>query len=61
MPIPEFLKEDEAFYYCQKENVSEIRDYEDFIPLSDLLEDSNVTNAYFNVIGQIKGKNVIVI
>ena len=57
----DFLTEDEAFFYCPKDNVNDVKEYEDFIPLSDLLEDSNVSNAYYNVIGQIKGKNVVVI
>ena len=59
--MPTFLTEDESFYYCPKDNINDIKEYEDFIPLSDLLDDSSVSNAYFNVIGQIKGKNVIVI
>lgn len=61
MAIPDYLTEDEAFYYCPKDFVNDVKDYEYFIPLSDLLEDSTVSNAYYNVIGQIKGKNVIVI
>lgn len=61
MNIPSYLTEDESFYYCPKDNVNDIKEYEDFIPLSDLLDDSSVSSAYYNVIGQIKGKNVIVI
>ena len=61
MEIPSYLTEDESFYYCPKANVVDIVDFEEFIPLGDLLEDSAVTNAYYNVIGQIHGKNVIVI
>ena len=61
MSIPNYLTEDISFYYCPKENVDDIKEYEDFIPLSDLLEDSVVSSAYYNTIGQIKGKNVIVI
>lgn len=61
MSIPEYLTEDDVFYYCPKENVDDIKEYENFIPLSDLLEDSSVTNAFYNVIGQIFGKNVIVL
>lgn len=61
MNIPDYLTEDTVFYYCPKENVNDIKEYENFIPLSDLLEDSSVSSAYYNVIGQIKGKNVVVI
>lgn len=59
--IPNYITEDESFYYCPKDNVNDIKEYEDFIPLSDLLDDSSVSSAYYNIIGQIKGKNVIVI
>lgn len=61
MNIPNYLSQDCCFYYCPKDNVNDIKEYEDFIPLSDLLDDSSVSSAYYNVIGQIKGKNVIVI
>ena len=61
MNIPEYLTEDESFFYCPKDNVNDIKEFEDFIPLSRLLEDSAVSNAYYNVIGQIKGKNVVII
>lgn len=54
MAIPNYLTEDSAFYYCPKDNVNDIKEYEDFIPLSDLLEDSTVSNAYYNVIGTLK-------
>ena len=59
--LPDYLSEDESFIYCPKENINDIKEFEDFVPLSWLLEDSNVSNAYYNVIGQIKGKNVVVI
>lgn len=61
MNIPDCLTEDESFFYCPKDNVNDIKEYENFIPLSWLLEDSNVSNAFYNIIGQIKGKNVVVI
>lgn len=61
MEIPKYLQQDEAFFYCQKANVEDIKSFEDFIPLSDLLEDSTVTNAYYNIIGTLYGKEVIVI
>lgn len=59
--FPEYITEDECFIYVPKNNVEEIKEYKEFIPLSDLLEDSAVTNAYYNVIGQIHGKNVVII
>ena len=61
MNIPDYLTEDEAFYYCPKNKVEDIKQFEDFIPLSDLLEDSLVSNTYYNVIGTLDGKEVIVI
>ena len=59
--LPDYLSEDESFIYCPKENINDIYSYEYFIPLEDLLEDSMVTSAFFNVIGQVSGKNVLVI
>ena len=61
MNIPDYLTEDESFFYCPKDNVNYIKEFEDFVPLSWLLEDSVVSNAFYNVIGQINGKNVVVI
>ena len=61
MNIPDYLTEDESFFYCPKDNVNDITEFEDFIPLSWLLEDSNVSNAYYNVIGTLYGKEVIII
>lgn len=59
--LPEYISEDESYFYCPKDNVNDIKEYEDFIPLSDLLDDGTVSNAFYNCIGQINGKNVIVI
>lgn len=59
--LPDYLSEDESFIYCPKENINDIYSYEYFIPLDDLLEDSMVTSAFFNIIGQVSGKNVLVI
>ena len=56
-----FLTEDEAFWYCSKDNLDTLKALENFIPLSDLLEDSVVSNTYYNVIGTLDGKEVIVI
>lgn len=61
MNLPEYLSEDESYFYCPKDNVNDIKGYEDFIPLSDLLDDDIVSNAFYNCIGQINGKNVVVI
>ena len=59
--LPNYLSEDESFIYCPKENINDIYSYEYFIPLDDLLGDSIVTSAFFNIIGQVSGKNVLVI
>ncbi len=59
--LPDYLSEDESFIYCPKENIKDIYSYEYFIPLEDLLEYSTVTSAFFNIIGQVNGKNVLVI
>ena len=54
MSIPNYITEDESFYYCPKDNVNDIKEYENFIPLSDLLENSVVSSAYYNIIGTLK-------
>ena len=59
--LPDYLSEDESFIYCPKENINDIYSYEYFIPLGDLLEDSIVTSAFFNIIGTLYGKLVIII
>ena len=59
--LPYFLTEDESFFYCPKENIKDLYVFKYFIPLDDLLEDSVVTSAFFNVIGTLYGKNVLVI
>lgn len=59
--LPDYITEDEAFYYCPKTNVKDLFTIEDFIELDRLLEKSTVSSAYFNVVGQINGKNVVVI
>lgn len=61
MEIPNYLTEDESFFYCPKDFIDDIKELEYFIPLSWLLEDSNVSNAFYNVIGTLYGKNVVVI
>lgn len=61
MNIPEYLTEDETFFYVDKEHITDIQEYEDFVPLCDLLDRDDVSNALFNCVGQLYGKNVIVI
>lgn len=61
MNLPEYLTQDESYFYCPKDNVNDIKEYEDFIPLSDLLDDDTVSNAYYNCIGTLYGKHVVVI
>ena len=61
MNIPDYLSSDCCFFYCTKDNLDQLLELEDFIPLSDLLEDSAVSNAYYNVIGTLDGKEVVII
>ena len=66
---PQYLKEDECFYYCPKQNLQDLYQLEDFIPYYALLQGrieeieytDNVRKAFFNVIGDIEGKKVIII
>lgn len=55
-----FLTETELCYYCKVENLNKLKKIEEFIPLSHYLEDTEVLPAYFNVIGYIKEKAVII-
>lgn len=59
--IPEYLTSDCVFYYVEKEHINDIKEYEHFIPLDDLLDNTDVTSAYYNCIGTVFGKLVIVI
>lgn len=59
--IPEYLTSDETYYYVTKEHITDVKQYENFIPLDDLLDNTDVTSAYYNCIGTIFGKLVIVI
>lgn len=59
--IPEYITQDESYYYVTKEHINDIKEYENFIPLDDLLDNTDVTSAYYNVIGVIFGRLVIVI
>lgn len=59
--IPEYLTSDSVYYYVEKEHINDIKEYEHFIPLDDLLDNTDVTSAYYNVIGVIFGRLVLVI
>ena len=59
--IPEYITQDESYYYVTKEHIADVKQYEHFIPLDDLLDNTDVTSAYYNCIGTIFGKLVIVI
>lgn len=61
MNIPQYLTEDEVFYFIDKEHINDIKQHEDFVPLSDLLDRDDVSNAYYNCIGTLYGKQVLVI
>ncbi len=68
--LPEYLKQDECFIYCPKEHVTDLYQLEGFIPFYKLLQGlfeegyeytDNVRKSYFNIIGDINGKRVIII
>ena len=50
MTIPNYLTEDEAFYYCPKDNVNDIKKYENIIEarldpylnIEDIIKDNNI-------------------
>ena len=57
----DFLTETENSFYIKKEDVSKLNDLENFIPLDAYLENAPVTISFFNVIGFINEKTVIVL
>lgn len=59
--IPSYLTSDETYFYVTKEHIDDIKEYEHFIPLDDLLDNTDVTSAYYNCLGTLYGRLVIVI
>lgn len=58
---PDWLEEDFGFYYCPENKFAELEEMEQFVPLGSLLSFVEVSNAVYNVMGQIEGKNVLVL
>lgn len=59
--IPSYLTSDETYFYVTKEHINDIKEYQDFVPLDDLLDNTDVSSAYYNCIGTLYGRLVIVI
>lgn len=59
--LPDFLTQDETYIYCKKQDVSKLQEITDFIPLENYIEDAPVKQSYYNVIGYIRFKQVIII
>lgn len=57
----DFLIETENSYYIKKEDIGELEALTNFVPLSAYLENAPVTNSFFNVVGFINEKTVIVL
>lgn len=55
-----FLTETEMCYYCKIEHLPKLNQLEDFVPMSAYLEETEVLPAYFNVVGYIKEKAVLI-
>lgn len=58
--LPSFLTQDETYIYCKKEDISKLQDLENFIPLENYIEDAEVRKSYYNVIGYIDFKQVVI-
>ena len=59
--LPDFLTQDETYIYCKKEDILKLQDIENFIPLENYIEDAQVRKSYYNIIGYINFKQVIII
>ncbi|MBR3832585.1 MAG: hypothetical protein IKJ72_03035 [Mycoplasmataceae bacterium] len=55
-----FLIETEMCYYCKIENLNKLKMLEEFVPMSHYLENADVLPAYFNVVGYIREKAVLI-
>lgn len=55
-----FLKETELCYYCDIKNLPKLQELEEFVPMSAYLEETEVLPAYFNVVGYIREKAVLI-
>lgn len=59
--LPDFLTQDETYIYCKKEDILKLQDIENFIPLENYIENAKVRKSYYNIIGYINFKQVIII
>lgn len=58
--LPNYLIQDETYIYCKKEDLNKLQEYNKFIPLDDYMEQANVRKLYYNVIGFIDFKQVVI-
>lgn len=58
--LPDYLTQDETYIYCKKEDLSKLQEYNKFIPLDDYMEQANARKLYYNVIGFIDFKQVVI-
>ncbi|MCM1260563.1 MAG: hypothetical protein NC222_06370 [Staphylococcus sp.] len=56
----DFLIETEMCYYCKIEHLPMLKQLENFVPMSAYLEETEVLPAYFNVVGYIEEKAVLI-
>lgn len=59
--LPDFLTQDETYIYCKIEDILKLQDIENFIPLENYIENAKVRKSYYNIIGYINFKQVIII
>ena len=57
----EFLIETDNSFYIKKEDIKKLAKVENYVPLSACLENADESNSFFNVIGFIREKTVIVV
>lgn len=58
--LPDYLTQDETYIYCKKEDLTKLQEYDKFISLEDYIEDAPVRKLYYNVIGFINFKQVVI-
>ena len=58
--LPDFLTQDETYIYCSKENSHVLNEMPNFIPLENYIENTQVRKSYYNVIGYIDFKQVVI-
>lgn len=58
--LPNYLTQDETYIYCSKMDISRLSEIDNYIPLEDYIEDAEVRKLYYNVIGYIGFKQVVI-